>query len=64
MQTWPLPQSVSAVQVRAAENLQVPVSHFSANGQLLVYEHVMFEAAFVEDTLTRTMEVLRPRAGS
>jgi hypothetical protein len=26
------------------ENLQVPVSHFSANGQLLVYEHVMFEA--------------------
>ena len=34
IQTWPLPQSVSPVQVRLGANLQAPPSHFSPNGQL------------------------------
>ena len=38
MQTCPLPHSVSAVQALFGLNWQVPLSHFSPNGQLEVLE--------------------------
>ena len=41
IQTWPLPQSVSPVQLRPGENLQEPPSHFSPNGQLEVLVQVV-----------------------
>lgn len=44
MQTWPLPHSLSAVQVRPGENLQTFDSHFSANGQDAELLHVAFDA--------------------
>jgi len=43
MQTCPLPHSVSAVHALFGLNWQVPLSHFSPNGQLEVLEQLALD---------------------